>query len=232
MLIGLKHIGTNTVFKKQKRLLPSVLICVLAVSSVVQQAWSNSLLYRYTTDEGAMVIDDKIPPEFVKNGYEIINIQGKVVQKVPRQLTAEEIRLQNTDEARARLKEEEERRLKEWDESLLLRYSTTEDIEAAQERAIRDLNIRISILKSNLKSTQGQIESLQREAADIERRGQALPQAIIANTETLRLEMEDIQESIQSRNQEIDQVKASYQRDIERFSLLQDRVKVRSRSRY
>ena len=211
-------------FSVSAPVLISALMCLL----VAMPLWSQSLLYRYTSDNGTQVIDDTIPPEFVKNGYDIINKQGEVIQRVPRQLTEEELRDQDSEAARARMREEEERRLREWDESLMLRYSTTRDIEAAQSRAIRDLSIRIGILKSNLKSTQKQIEKLQQEAANYERRNQDVPKTIMDNTATLRLEMQDIQDSIAARNQEIEQTRASFQRDIERFSLLQERVKIRS----
>ena len=55
----------------------------------------------------------------------------------------------------------EQQRLREWDESLLLRYSTVADIEAARERALRDLRIRLSILKGNKRSLKQQAENYQ-----------------------------------------------------------------------
>jgi chromosome segregation ATPase len=194
-------------------------------------AWSETRLYRYINEQGNMVIDDDIPIEYVKKGYEIINPDGSVIQRVDRQLSEEELRLHNTDAARAQMKKEEERRLQVWDESLMLRYSSAEDIEAALERAQRDLQIRLSILQANLKSTRSQIEQLQGRAADIERRGQKVPSSISKNLTTLRLEMEDIQDSISVRTHEVDEVNTSYQRDIERFSLLLERVKVRRQRR-
>ena len=53
----------------------------------------------------------------------------------------------------------------------MLRYSTIEDIEAARERALRDLRIRVSILKSNKRSLKQQVENYQAQAADLERSG-------------------------------------------------------------
>lgn len=184
-------------------------------------------LYRYTNNENVQVIDGHIPPEFVAKGYDIIRRDGTLIKRIPRQLTEEELRLQNTEEARERLRQEEEQKLRAWDESLMLRYSNVEDIEAAKKRALSELNIRISILKSNLLSVKAQIENQQRKAADIERRGSEAPQALLDNITSFKIEIEDIEEAIAQRQKEIQTVEDSYQRDIARFSTLLNRIKMR-----
>ena len=148
-----------------------------------------------------------------------------------RQLTEEELRSQSGELARERMREEEERRLKAWDQSLMLRYSSTEDIEAARERAIRSLHIRISILKSNRSSVKSEIELEQSRAADMERRGQDVPQALADKIMVLHDEIQDIESSIAARNHEAGDIKNSFQRDIERFATLQERIKLRSQAR-
>lgn len=188
-------------------------------------------LYRYTNDKGIVVINDNIPPEFVSRGYDVILENGTLIRRVPRQLSDEELSLRNTDESRQRLKEEEAARMLAWDKSLMLRYSSIEDIEAAQKRAMRDLQIRISIQKSNLITIKAQIEREQQRAADIERRGGQAPEELSKTIDSLRREVEDTEQSIVVRREEIQAVKASYQRDIERFSTLLHRVEMRQRTR-
>ena len=188
---------------------------------------ANAQLYRYINDKGVPVIDDNVPPEFVSKGYDILRNDGTLIRRVERQLTDEELKLRNTEESRARLRQEEEERLQAWDESLMRRYSTIQDIEAAQARAMKDLQIRISILKSNLNTTKLQIEREQKKAADIERRGGKVPKAIIKNIGILRLEIEDTEQSIVMRNEEIETTKAAFERDIDRFKILLDRVNLR-----
>ena len=223
--------SANKVVKERYLKLPTsnsmtrlILLCVL---SSVSSALFAQNLYRYTNHENVQVIDDHIPPEFVAKGYDIIRRDGTLIKRIPRQLSEEELRLQNTEEARERLRQEEEQKLRAWDESLLLRYSSVEDIEAAKKRALSELNIRISILKSNLLSVKTQIENQQRKAADIERRGSEAPQALLDNIKTFKIEIEDIEEAIQQRQKEIQTVEDSYQRDIARFSTLLSRIKMR-----
>ena len=207
-------------------------VCIVAITIAVAMCFGISSqaatqLYRYTNASGVTVINDTIPPEYIENGYDIISSDGSLIQNVPRALSEEELQLRNTDEARSRLREEEALQQQQWDDSLMLRYSGIEDIEAAENRAMQELNIRISILKSNLSSIKSQIEREQQKAADIERAGRTVPVESIKNIDILRLEIEDTEHSIAVRREEINAVKESYQRDIERFETLQSRVQMR-----
>ena len=216
----MKSILTN--FKIKQTLLLFVVVVLVSLS-----AQAGGQLYRYINEQGLPVIDDNVPPEFVAGGYEIITSDGSVVRRVPRQLSDEELRLRNTDESRARFQQEEEVRMQAWDESLLLRYSDIADIEAARERALRDLKVRISPLTSNLYSMKARVEREQQKAADIERRGVDVPVELSQNINTMRLEIEDTEQSIEVRREEIESVKAAYGRDINRFETLLGRVNMR-----
>jgi hypothetical protein len=199
------------------------LLLLLAIATGSPSHAAGKKLYRYTTDKGVIGIDDHVPPEFAKNGYEVLTPDGRVIEKVPRQLTGEE-------GARARAVEAETKRLQEWDKNLLLRYSTADDIVAARDRALREIDVRLSILRSNLLSIKSQIESEQGKAADMERRGVAVPAALTSNMEMLKREIADTEESIAQRTQDKAAVTASFQKDIERFKALQDVVEFRRRN--
>lgn len=189
------------------------------VATGVATAAGNKL-YRYTTDKGVVAVDDHVPPEFVKNGYEVLSPDGRVLETVSRQLTGEE-------GARKRAAEAEAKRLREWDKNLLLRYSSTEDIAAARDRALHEIDIRLGILRSNLSSTKAQIEREQEKAADIERRGGAVPEAIATNLDKLKAEVAGIEDLVAERLKEKVATQASYQKDIDRFKTLQDVVQYR-----
>jgi hypothetical protein len=204
-----------------KRWLSSALLLLLLQPSFVLAA--NAKLYRYTDNKGATAVDDHVPPEFVKNGYDVITKDGRVIETVPRQLTGAE-------GERKRAAEAEAKHLQDWDKTLLLRYSSTDDIAAARDRALKEFDVRISILRSNLLSTKSQIESEQGKAADMERRGRDVPEAMTTNIEMLKREITDTEEAIAERLREKENVRGNYQKDIERFKTLQDVVEFRRRS--
>ncbi|KGE04177.1 hypothetical protein [Pseudohaliea rubra] len=186
-------------------------------------------MYRYINDEGVAVVAYQVPPEHVAKGYEILNDKGVIIDVVPRSLTAEERANMNSEERLARAAEEERERLQLWDQSLLLRYSSVEDIEAARDRALRDLRIRVSILKGKQRSLRQQVENYQAQAADQERRGELANPAHLEAIEALRREMVQAERSMIEREREISEVVASYERDIERFRTLLEVVELRKR---
>jgi chromosome segregation ATPase len=184
-------------------------------------------MYRYINDQGNVVVGYQVPTTDVKKGYEVLNEDGIVIEVIPKELTEEEREHVSAQEKILQAAEAEKERLRLWDESLLLRYSTIEDIEAARTRALSSLLINVSILKSNTRSLKQQVENYQAQAADIERRGREVDVQRLAVIEDLQGEIESTERSIADRKQEMEAVKADYQMDIDRFEQLLDVVELR-----
>jgi len=184
-------------------------------------------LYRYTNDEGNTVVDDRVPTEYASRGYEVINEEGTVLKVVPRKPTAKELEQLDIQEQLAATAEAEEQRLRKWDETLLLRYSTVEDIEAARERELQDLRIRVSILKSNTRFLKQQVENQQAAAANIERSGGKVKVSRLVAIEDLQSEIISTEKAIADREEEVALAQERFQRDIERFEMLLEVVALR-----
>lgn len=180
----------------------------------------ESNLFRYKNDKGVIVIDGNIPPEYAKRGYEILDQWGKVLETVPPEMTAEEASKLTEQEKAKRAEKEQAEQMEAWDLRLLRRYSTVSDIEAALDRRIKELQIRLSILKANLLSTKKQIERQQAQAANIERSGREVPEALEANIKELEEEIRLAEASIDARNEEIEKVREEFHKDIDRFRYL------------
>ena len=117
--------------------------------------------------------------------------------------------------------------MRAWDESLLLRYSDTADIDHAKARALNDIRVRISILKSNLSALKDKVRKNQSEAAEQERRGRSVPEALAKTLNDLRREVSATESDLERRNAELFEVEEAYERDKARFSQLQENVKRR-----
>lgn len=204
--------------------------CVLAFTALLLSlapAAQSRELYRYYNAEGNMVVDYRVPAQYIAGGYEVLNDEGVVIKVVPRELTEDEKQAANAQQLLDAQAQAEEERLRKWDESLLLRYSSVEDIEAARERGLRDLRIRLSILQSNKRSLKHQVESYQAQAADLERSGKEVDVARLRTIEDLQDEIEVTERAILDREREIEEVAAAYELDIERFRMLLDVVELR-----
>ena len=204
--------------------IPIALFVAVLLVSVSTQADN---LYRYKNDVGGTVVDWRVPPEFAGRGYEVLNAQGQVVEVVPRQLSSGE--LQNKDLVK-RLQQEatlERARLAKWDKFLLLRYSTVEDIDAARDRALRDLKIRLSILASNQRTARNRLESVLARVADMERRGDVPLEQDLDAIAALRADIANTGRAIKEREAQVLEVTDSFDEDRSRFVQLQDVVLLR-----
>ena len=206
-----------------------VLILVLGPGAawMAPLAVAQAQMYRYINAEGNPVIAYQVPPEYVANGYEVLSPSGVVIDVVPRQLSETQQRTLDKRQLTQREAAAEAERLRDWDESLLLRYSTVADIEAARERALRDLRIRVSVLKSNQRSLKQQIEKNQALIADQERLGNDISPMYFKAINDLRSELVSTERAIEDRYAEIAAQNASYDADVERFTRLLDLVELR-----
>lgn len=174
--------------------------------------------YRYVDDNGVKVINSAIPPEFVKNGYEVVTISGRVIEVVEPAPSADEL------EAFAE-RREREARLADWDDYLLKRYSTVDDIRRAKKRKVTDFEASVSILRGNASSIQTQIEIVQARAADIERQGGTVPQHMMSTLADLEKELAETNRLIDIRKEDQIELENKFDQDIERFGILRPETK-------
>jgi hypothetical protein len=123
--------------------------------------------------------------------------------------------------------EEERARLAEWDKFLLLRYSSVEDIDAARERGLRELRIRLSILASNQRVSRSRLEALLARVADTQRRGDVPLQQDVDAIAALRADIATTSRAIEEREVQALEVTRDYGKDRARFEQLQDVVLLR-----
>ena len=193
----------------------------LSVSSLCAE------LYRYQDERGVTVVDWAIPAAYVTNGYEVLNETGQVVRVVQPAKTETEL---EQEAARTRVQAAEaaaEAAKLERDTFLLRRYSTVEDIEAARDRSLRELEIRIAILNGQRATLSDRLAT--HEAALAGRLAVADP-ADHYEEETiaaLKAELKSLDEAVAGRRHQSAALKAAYARDIERFAELEDIVALR-----
>ena len=202
-------------------------LCLILAALLLATQASADNLYRYKNDVGGTVVDWHVPAEFAGRGYEVLSLQGEVLEVVTRQLSSAE--LKNKDLVK-RLQQDaavEQARLAEWDRFLLLRYSTVEDIDAAQERSLRELKIRLSVLFSNRRSSRARLEKVLARVADLERRGAEAQQQDFETIAGLRAEIESRSRAIADREAQVVAVTKEFNDDRDRFAQLQDVVLLR-----
>lgn len=175
--------------------------------------------FRYKNKQGVLVIGHTIPPQFVAGGYSIVNEHGMVIKVIEPAPTAADLE----SRAAAQQEQEEQERILKQDELLVSRYSSVEDITASQNRVLDEIDVRLSILRGNLRTLKSQIEKQRERAANLERLGRSVPTNVTENIATMQLEVDDTRASIKQRNAEKELVVTQFEADIERFKFLQKR---------
>jgi len=196
----------------------SVLLAFAAMGGLSAVNAADAHFYRYTDDQGVLVMNSAIPPEQVKQGYEIVTLSGKVLEVVPPALTLEQAKQATSDRMRAS-------ELAEWDRSLRLRYGSIAEVESSRDRKLNDFDTNILILKSNADNVQAKIAGLQSRAARIERSGRVVPQSLIENIKTNSLELKEAQSQIELRKKERQELELQYEKDLERFIIITNKSK-------
>lgn len=203
------------------------LLCACALLLCITTLVEARPLYRYRNAEGNVVVDYQVPVESISGGYEVLNNDGMVIKVVPRELTPEERKLADAESKREQEARAEQERLRQWDESLMLRYSTVDDIEDARNRALSELQIRMSILKGNRRALKQKVEGYQAQAANMERSGMAVDVERLRSIEILQSEIASTDRDIEDRQREIAELEAAFDADIARFEMLRDVVELR-----
>lgn len=132
------------------RLVAKLCAVLLSVSLASQACADGVRYYRYFDAAGNTIINDAIPPEKVAGGYDILDAQGRVIEVIPG--------IGSVEEQRARRLQAEQ---DNYDRALLRRYSSAADVEAARDRYLRELSIRIDTLVASLATSKDLLEKAQ-----------------------------------------------------------------------
>lgn len=173
-------------------------------------------MYRYTDENGQLVISNTVPQEASLRGYEILNSQGRVIDRVAPAPTEEELRRREEEKRR---QEQAEIQRKE-DQALLRRFRHPDDAVRALHRKIRELEGLNQLKQGNISVIESQLDSEHSRAADLERSGREIPEVTLQKIDRLESQIRDIEKEIESQQAEIQQVREQYLHDIKRLEII------------
>ncbi|NHO67675.1 hypothetical protein G8770_19180 [Aestuariicella hydrocarbonica] len=175
--------------------------------------YSGKVFYRYLNESGIPVINHQIPPEYAQKGYEVVTPRGEVVKVVPPALSEK-------DASQMKLQQMRAAELAKWDEELRRRYSSVDDIEAAKQRKLVQVDGRIAILQSNIRNLKGQISDQHALAARSERMGKAVPDSVLKTLKGLEEELKFTEEQVGQREAQYQSIADKYESDKDRFRII------------
>lgn len=170
-------------------------------------------MYRYTDENGQVVISSTIPQEATKRGYDILSNNGRVVETIPPAPTEEEIAAREAEKQRQKALAER----REKDRQLLKRFSHPDQAVRAMHRKIQELEGLIQLKRSNISVISSQLDNEQSRAADMERAGRAIPESTLEKIRRLEAQIQDIEQEISIQVEELEELRKAFEEDIERL---------------
>lgn len=191
----------------------SPVVAGVAAFGLLFAAGAQATMYRYTDENGRLVISNTIPQEATKRGYDILSNNGRVVETVAPAPTAKEIAAREAEKERQKQLEIQQ----EQDRLLLKRFSHPDQAVRAMHRKIRELEGIIQLKRGNISVISSQLDSEQSRAADMERAGRDIPETTLEKIRRLEAQIRDIEREISAQRQDIGEMKKAYESDIKRL---------------
>lgn len=176
-------------------------------------AMAEAGMYRYTDENGQVVISNTIPQEATKRGYDILSNNGRVIETVSPAPTEAEIAAREAEKQRQKDLE----RQREQDRELLKRYSHPDQAVRAMHRKIRELQGLIQLKRGNISVISSQLDNEQSRAANMERAGRDIPDSTLAKIRRLETQIRDLEREISIQTREINELRAEFEADIARL---------------
>ena len=194
----------------------AMLLCGL---SLPQTALAE--LYKYVNEDGVTVLDSHVPARYVKDGYTILSLDGRVLEVVARALSDKEIRERDRNLAENEARERLERERKVADQNLLRIYGTPEDVIRARDTKLASIEGFIAVSQSNLQRLESQKRALQAEFAAVERSGGSISPDRIEYMRGVESRIHLFEREIVEKQEELAQLSLNYSADLKRVRELQ-----------
>lgn len=185
---------------------------LMAAEGVRMKCWTNH--------EGVRECGNKVPPEYIQQGYKEIDGEGFVRGVTERAKTPEELaearRLAELKAAEQKQKAEQEAQ----NRVLLRTFSSVRDIERARDNRVTALEAAIKLAGIRNESIRLKLEDYIKRAANSERMGQTPAPTLLEDIEALREQIENNVRFIDEKRAEQEQIRQAHALDIERYKRL------------
>lgn len=216
---------TTILTSKITKILP-VLLLLFAAGNVDAQ------LYRWVDENGQVQFGDRIPPQYSKNGHEVLSEDGRVIDQVEREKTKEEVAAMEVELAR----QEELRKAREEqarnDATLLRTFTSTEDIDRTLDQRVNSIQSQINRDQATIGSLDYDLRSSLRKKKKYQSDEEVVPHQLVLNISELRSRLRTLDDEIMKKKELQLQIKTELLSDKERFLELNNKANTQANNAY
>ncbi|MCB1608707.1 MAG: DUF4124 domain-containing protein [Xanthomonadales bacterium] len=174
-------------------------------------------LYKWVDENGNVTYSDKVPPDQAKQAREELNQDGITVNRVDRAKTPEELAEVYKAEEAARQAALTAAEQKRQDQALLDSYASESDLTRAYNQRVDLLQQTIEAREVEIGLREQGMTKLVARAAETERAGRAVPDALRQMIDGERKEIDRQRSFVKDKKTELLRAKHDYDRDIARY---------------
>lgn len=169
------------------RKLLSVIIAGTLLAGVAAHAQKTSgYRYKWVDTQGLPHYSDSLTAEAMKSGYELVNDRGMVVQRVPRQLTADERAAANKLAVQKAAQERARQDIVRAEAQMMTAYPDEASYKISLQQVMDAIDQQIRTTRINLHSQEKALAELLDRAGDLERAKESVPKYMADNISTQR----------------------------------------------
>jgi hypothetical protein len=203
--------------------LPTAILLLFITTGVAQGATSGAprsgapttKAYRWVDGQGVTHYGDSIPPENAQGNVAELNSRGVALKESPAQLApAEQAAILKRDEDAAKVKQH--------DKFLLTTYTSAHDIEQLRDERVAQLEGQITASRGYIDSVGARLTSLRQRAGNFKPYSSSptarhMPDALAAEIVQTLNEARSQADTLAARQQEVKEVRRTFQTDIDRY---------------
>jgi len=184
-----------------------ILLCVFSVPPAMAR------MYKWVDNKGEVHYGDTIPPQFSSQAASELNQRGIVVKKPGVALTPEQIKAREA--ARKQAKAQARR-----DRALLATYVSTQEIDQARNRRLRQIQQQINSLAAGRAAMQKRLTGNQQRAAALKKMNKPVPAHLAQQIKDAAATLKQAQDNIARKTQAMEKTRARFEADKLRFRKL------------
>ncbi len=178
---------------------------------------ATAKMYKWVDEKGETHFGDTVPAQYAGQGSAELNKGGLVIRKTDPALTPEQ---RKTREDELAQKKEEERKAMEQkrrDAALLNTYTTEKEIDLVRDRNLQQAELQRQGVELRIKQIQPRYNQFRSQATTLTARQKPLPPGLQQEMQETEKELKHLQEMVQRKHQEMDDLRAKFEDDKKRF---------------
>ncbi len=173
-------------------------------------------LYKWVDDNGTTHYGETIPPEYANKDRSELNKSGRVI-KTEEVLTPEKRRAREQEDAKKLEATNAELEQQRHDKTLINTYNSVKEIDLARSRNLQQVEARINVINSSIKTANDNLAGLQKEVENYTKTNKKVPPSLDEDLQEARSRLAKLQKDLEQPQADKAAMNARYDADKARY---------------